>query len=800
MKCFMSKEYKVLEKSELFDAKWYLETYPDVETAKMDPLVHYLDFGWREGRKPSERFDGDVYFELNPDVKAAQINPLLHYEIYGAKEGRKFTKSSPQQVKEVLFDSIKKNIISTDAIKAIIDNPEIKVVSFDIFDTLLVRPVVEPTDVFYLIEKKIQSEHKLGFVKYRLSAEREMKNNTVSLDDIYDFIQKKYKLSSQDCLVMKQAVLDAEKQLLTPRADIQQVYEYAVQLSKKIIAVSDSCYSVDFLKKVLDKNGYTSISKIYLSHEYKASKRVGDIYEIVKEKEGTEEICHIGANKEFDCIMALKSGLTALYYPSVKDLVFSEKSIYRDVWNEPSKDPMARILLGYTLNKCFGNLASLSDSPRVFSDFAHFVSLGLSPALFQLMLTLGIRSSVQVEEDSLIKRAFDIYTKYKKIIPSGCANTDAKAQGVASSKYFDMILEVLNQNANFEGDVSLRFVEDACVFFGEYLSYLEMKDTAYIQQSIDYALTKSPYSELCLFRSLIFSSSSKIEENNNLVYEMEKNSSYANPFSMTAFTNPEFKIKQHHKLQTPAFKVGIHYHSYHMQLCQELLTYLRDFTIRFDLIVTVCKRCDIRIIECLFTKETIPSLDHLIVRCVENRGRDIAPWLVGTRDLQMNYDLLCHVQSKVSPHWEHGDDWRTYLFDNLIQKESVIDILNSFAQDESIGAIFPDMYPKLKEVVIRNNSPLLGCESEVACVHDLLKRMGFCPDVLRQELVFSAGTMLWYRPQALKPLFDLNLQVEDFPPEPIGVGGTIAHAIERLPALVCMRSGYQAKMYNKVCV
>lgn len=48
----------------------------------------------------------------------------------------------------------------------------------------------------------------------------------------------------------------------------------------------------------------------------------------------------------------------------------------------------------------------------------------------------------------------------------------------------------------------------------------------------------------------------------------------------------------------------------------------------------------------------------------------------------------------------------------------------------------------------------------------------------------------------MEKLFTLNLQYADFNEEPIGVGETIAHAIECLPAFVSRASGYDAKMYN----
>jgi len=82
-------DYFVIRNSGLFDSKYYLEIYPDVRRADIDPIWHYVRYGWKEGRNPSREFDGSGYFGAYPDVKNANINPLVHYQKYGKKEGRK---------------------------------------------------------------------------------------------------------------------------------------------------------------------------------------------------------------------------------------------------------------------------------------------------------------------------------------------------------------------------------------------------------------------------------------------------------------------------------------------------------------------------------------------------------------------------------------------------------------------------------------------------------------------------------------------------------------------------------------
>ncbi len=71
-----------------FDTRWYLDRYEDVRRSGVNPLVHYATHGWREGRDPGPGFDTKCYLEENPDVKASGMNPLAHYLRFGRAEGR----------------------------------------------------------------------------------------------------------------------------------------------------------------------------------------------------------------------------------------------------------------------------------------------------------------------------------------------------------------------------------------------------------------------------------------------------------------------------------------------------------------------------------------------------------------------------------------------------------------------------------------------------------------------------------------------------------------------------------------
>ena len=82
------KNYRAIAASGLFDRNFYLNNYPDVQSSGLDPLIHFLKFGAKEGRRPNSIFDTDWYMRTYPDVTNSNINPLLHYLLHGVKEGR----------------------------------------------------------------------------------------------------------------------------------------------------------------------------------------------------------------------------------------------------------------------------------------------------------------------------------------------------------------------------------------------------------------------------------------------------------------------------------------------------------------------------------------------------------------------------------------------------------------------------------------------------------------------------------------------------------------------------------------
>lgn len=179
------------------------------------------------------------------------------------------------------------------------------------------------------------------------------------------------------------------------------------------------------------------------------------------------------------------------------------------------------------------------------------------------------------------------------------------------------------------------------------------------------------------------------------------------------------------------------------------------------------------------------SRGRVVIRVVPNRGRDIGPMLTAFAPEIMNggYDVVAHLHGKRSLFTDEaalGESWREFLWQNLVgELHPMMDlILARFAADPELGLVFPED-PHL---------PDWDANREIA--EDLAIRMGI-DQPLPPYFDFPVGTMFWARPQALKPVFDLGLTWEDYPQEPIGIDGTILHALERLMPFAVEKAGYR---------
>lgn len=203
---------------------------------------------------------------------------------------------------------------------AVIDRAEI--ISFDVFDTLVVRNVKEPADVFDLVENAYNRENPgkqiIGFKRIRIESERRARSNSkykeITLDEIYDELESIY---GDSCKRLRELEISMEKNICQANEEMKCFYDKMRELGKRIIIISDMYLSKEIIKDILDRCGYEGYEKIFVSSEYRLMKRDGSLFEIVKQEYVVGEnrcTLHIGDHPLADDIAPKKKGLQTFLY------------------------------------------------------------------------------------------------------------------------------------------------------------------------------------------------------------------------------------------------------------------------------------------------------------------------------------------------------------------------------------------------------------------------------------------------------------------------------------------------------
>ncbi|WP_223544108.1 hypothetical protein [Pseudomonas sp. A-B-19] len=263
------------------------------------------------------------------DVLSALPKPTNLYKDYLALSP--FSAADNQIKKMGGIISSKKN-----SLRSLLDRIEKhEIVSFDIFDTLLRRTVFKPEDVFLLIQKKLETEHKnllppvfvKRFPELRIGFERQLRKEYDQLHNITDVYAEKNEefytaevyqrmLSSFGLNAeISQQLLDIEQEtehsVLEARSLGKVLYDFAIAKEKRVLLISDFTHNELFVSKALQQCGYTGYEKLYVSSEVGLKKHSGNLFKYVIEdlEIKPESILHIGDNSNGDFLRAINNSI-----------------------------------------------------------------------------------------------------------------------------------------------------------------------------------------------------------------------------------------------------------------------------------------------------------------------------------------------------------------------------------------------------------------------------------------------------------------------------------------------------------
>lgn len=193
------------------------------------------------------------------------------------------------------------------------------VVSFDIFDTLLLRKVLYPTDVYKLAEREVAPDG-IPFARYREETEKRL-GATASIEIIYNTMVREGFIAETVADTYRQKELEIERMLISLRKGVYRYLCYAKEKGKKIYLTSDMYHTAPFVRDILWENGITEYDELLISSEQNAEKSNGTLYIKICEKEKGKHILHIGDNRFADIEMAEESGIQGFYIMSVWEML-----------------------------------------------------------------------------------------------------------------------------------------------------------------------------------------------------------------------------------------------------------------------------------------------------------------------------------------------------------------------------------------------------------------------------------------------------------------------------------------------
>ena len=235
---------------------------------------------------------------------------------------------------DFFFESIKtKWNGGIEYIKEQISDRRYKYVTFDIFDTLICRPLYEPNDLFKLMSPFFDklTNTNVSFLKIREEGERavrerlcknETKYQDITLTEIYNGISEIFGIPSGVCDLLREKECELEITLSTPRNTGKRLFELAVDLGKEVVLISDMYLEKATIEAILRKNRITGYKKIYLSSEARRLKYNGALFLCMLNDYGDiqNSTIHIGDSWASDIEGSKTAGITSIFLPKAKDV------------------------------------------------------------------------------------------------------------------------------------------------------------------------------------------------------------------------------------------------------------------------------------------------------------------------------------------------------------------------------------------------------------------------------------------------------------------------------------------------
>lgn len=247
--------------------------------------------------------------------------------------------------------------------------------------------------------------------------------------------------------------------------------------------------------------------------------------------------------------------------------------------------------------------------------------------------------------------------------------------------------------------------------------------------------------------------------------------SYLNYLSKAIFNINDKFVYNLDKLKNRC-KIAIQIHLFYENLIKDIINKTNNIPVKFDLYISIVFPESYNNLNNYIKSFSKANYFELLI--VENKGRDVLPFLNQFKSKFKYYKYLCHLHTKKTKKIpEIGFLWRNYLFNNLLGNSNIIyKILYDFENNKKLGFIFPETFYGIIKYFYK-----LTKENK-KWIDFLVSKM-FTNCKIGNQLNYPAGNMFWAKIAAIYQIFTYDFN-QFFPNEKNQTDDTIMHGIERI--------------------
>lgn len=202
-----------------------------------------------------------------------------------------------------------------DHVETLLMSGRVKVIAFDIFDTLVMRPLIHPESIKRMIAVQVvDMPGGADFIRLRPIAEqaaRTHKGQDVHLNDIYREYATLAGLSIEEAEAISLREEHLEEALITARPDGLALFRSALTTGKPVVLISDMFLCRQTIERILQRQGIRGYTDLYLSSDVGLRKDSGQLYRYVLEQRKLmpDSMLMIGDNEHSDLQIPMDMGI-----------------------------------------------------------------------------------------------------------------------------------------------------------------------------------------------------------------------------------------------------------------------------------------------------------------------------------------------------------------------------------------------------------------------------------------------------------------------------------------------------------